>query len=77
MIEKTKIYELMLSFLKNITNNDKNLVIAIANPLKTEKMQIEMMDWLVANYENEKMMRGDRLIQKALDIEKIYQKKRS
>lgn len=67
-MEITKTLELMVELLKNITNHNNSLVLAIANPLKTEKMQRAMMDYLIANIDNKECMREDSLIEKALEI---------
>ncbi len=60
--------DLLIGALKDITNNDKDLVIAVITPLETEKQQCEMMDWLIANYKNKKLMDESHLIEKTLQI---------
>ena len=67
-MEYTETLDLMIELLLNITKGDQKLVLAICNPLETEKMQKEMMDWLVANYKNEKLMDESHLIEKMAKI---------
>ena len=66
--EYTETLDLMIELLLNITNGNVKLVEAIVTPLETEKMQKEMMDWLVVNYKNEKLMDESHLIEKVLKI---------
>ena len=70
-MEYTETLDLMIELLLNITKGDDMLVLAIVTPLKTEKMQKEMMDWLVANYKNEKLMDESHLIEKVLQIKGV------
>ncbi len=67
-VEYTETLDLLIEFLINITNDDKGLVLAVCNPLETEKMQREMMDWLVENYKNKELMDESHLIEKTLQI---------
>ena len=63
----------MIELLLNITKGDDMLVLAIVTPLETEKMQKEMMDWLVVNYKNEKLMDESHLIEKVLKISGVIE----
>ena len=67
-MEYTEVLDDLIAVLKEITNEDKWLVIAVCNPLKTRKMQQEMFDWLKANYKNKKLMDESHLIEKTLQI---------
>ena len=68
MIQRTETLRKMMRLLKEITHEDKWLVIAVCNPLKTEKMQIEMYNWLLENQHNKKLMDESHLIEKTLQI---------
>ena len=46
-MEETKYLDLLYDFLKEYTNNNRRLIIGILNPLKTEKMQEEMYNYLI------------------------------
>ena len=71
--EYTETLDLMIELLLNITNGNVKLVEAIVTPLETEKMQKEMMDWLVVNYKNEKLMDESHLIEKVLKISGVIE----
>ena len=66
--EYTETFDKMMKLLKKITHEDKWLVIAVCNPLKTEKMQLEMYNWLLENKDNKKLMDESHLIEKTLQI---------
>ena len=57
-----------MELLINITDGDKDLVIALLTPLKTEALQREFMDYLVANYKNPKMVTEQKMLEKMLQI---------
>ncbi len=67
-MEYTKTLDDLIAVLKDITDEDKDLVVALVTPLKTEKMQLEFMDYLRENYKNPKMMTEDKMLEKMLQI---------
>ena len=50
-----------------IPNMNKQLVIAIINPLDTEAQATKMLNYLEENRDNPELMRIDRLLKKALE----------
>ena len=65
-----EILQKIVDFLKYNTNYNKEEMIAIVNPLKTEKQAITMLNYLEENKDNKELMRIDKLLKKALAIEK-------
>ncbi len=60
----------MIASLKHILGDKKDEIIAIVNPLRTEKQQEKMMDYLANNYQDKELMRIDRLLKLSLQISK-------
>ena len=60
----------LIASLKHIFGDKKEVIIAIVNPLRTEKQQEKMMEYLANNYQYKELMRIDRLLKLSLQISK-------
>lgn len=58
----------IVRFLMDNLTEEKNLIIAILTPLKTEQQATLMLNWLEENKDNKELMREDRILQKVLEI---------
>lgn len=58
----------IVGFLMDNLTEEKNLIIAILTPLKTEQQATLMLNWLEENKDNKELMREDRILQKVLEI---------
>ena len=60
----------IMDYLLTIPKMNKQLVIAILNPLKTEKQLEKMKEHLANNYQDKELMRRDKLLNLSLQISK-------
>ncbi len=60
----------LIATLKCLFGDQKDLIIALVNPLKSEAQQIEMLEYVSKNKDNKESMRKDCLLKKALEISK-------
>lgn len=58
----------IVRFLMENLTEEKNLIIAILTPLKTEQQATLMLNWLEENKDNKELMREDKILQKVLEI---------
>ena len=56
------------NILWTLPDMNRDLVIAIINPLDTEAQAMKMLEYLQKNKNNEELMRIDRLLKKTLQI---------
>ena len=58
----------LIATLKHILGDKKTEIVAIVNLLETEQQKEQMMIYLSENYQDEELMRIDRLLKTALQI---------
>lgn len=58
----------IMDYLDMVPHMNKDFMIGILNPLKTEEQAMKMLEYLKENKDNEEVMRVDRIIKKSLQI---------